>query len=955
MPRLQQIHLSSTGSDRGDGSPERPVATPQRAQALARKARGPVQVVVQGGIYELSATLQFTPTDSGQRWSAAPGTKPVFSGGRRLSGWTIGTHAGKAAWTLDLPEVRDGSWFFTQLWVDGQRRSRPQLPKQGFHRFSGLDGQPDTGFGWGKGPDRAEYPEGTISRFRNLADVQVIAYQLWFDTHHRIKQLDEARHLVHFLASSLGSLRDEGGQFARFVLINVGEALSEPGEWYLDRAAGTLTYLPLPGETPESVTVVAPRLAELVRFQGSSTTATADVVLENLSLQHNEWSRAPDNCGSIQAAFDVPGAVRFERAEDCVLYGCELAHLAGYGVETLAGSTRNVIAACTVHDLGAGAVKIGHEELRVHEGAVGREFAPDKRWLRPQAATVADCHLHDGGHIYPSAIGVWIGNAGGNRIQHNHIHHFAYTGISFGWTWGYAPTRMWDNRIERNHIHHINHQRLLSDNGGIYSLGIQPGSTVVGNHLHDIACYHYGGWGLYPDEGSSGMQWHDNLVHHVQYCGFSVHYGRFLSVKNNIFAVMDKAMLNPGRADLSCGLQFERNLTWFDRDNLQAGADWNPQLCATRRNLVWNAGSGGVKWHQGSLAEENRQGRWLESIEADPLFADPHSGDFALRADSPALALGFKPFDWRKAGVRTRGKLPATWRAYRLPAAKAKALALARIEAGELAIAGAVVELPLRVTLVNPSAGRVRGRWTVRLGDGAAITVVPSPRLSADLAPGASVVHDLRVRLPAARGRQWLQVVGDERTSFSAAVPVLVPTVVAMPRLPAGSQLDSGLDLGIEHAGTAILSGRAAVVGETLALDLTVRDGAIRVDRASPWLGASVEVFAGPEPKPGTQPQPVQLILIPGDAQGPAEARPGNGAPAPVPGWEIIAVPGGWRARVQVPLSALRIDPAAAGFRFDIICNAASPVAGQNFLKLARWGSLGNFANILGLAKVELR
>jgi hypothetical protein len=39
------------------------------------------------------------------------------------------------------------------------------------------------------------------------------------------------------------------------------------------------------------------------------------------------------------------------------------------------------------------------------------------------------------------------------------------------------------------------------------------------------------------------------------------------------------------------------------------------------------------------------------SVEADPLFADPRSGDFALRADSPAN--GFKPFDWRKAGVRT--------------------------------------------------------------------------------------------------------------------------------------------------------------------------------------------------------------------------------------------------------------------------------------------------------------
>ncbi len=291
----------------------------------------------------------------------------------------------------------------------------------------------------------------------------------------------------------------------------------------------------------------------------------------------------------------------------------------------------------------------------------------------------------------------------------------------------------------------------------------------------------------------------------------------------------------------------------------------------------------------------------------------------------------------------------------RRPAAKTKALALARIEAGELVVTGAEAEPPLRVTLVNPSTGRVRGRWMVRLGDGTAISVEPGPQLSADLAPGATVVRELRVRLPATRGRQWLQVVGDERTSFSAAVPVLVPAVVAMPRLPAGSPLDSGLDIGVEHAGTPILTGRAAVVGDNLALELAVRDAAMRVDRVSPWLGASVEVFAGPEPRAGIQAQPNQIILIPDDAQGPAEVRPGTGSSVPVPGWEVMTIPGGWRARVQVPLSVLRVDPAAAGFRFDIICNAASPIAGQNFLKLARWGSLGNFANSLGLAKVELR
>jgi hypothetical protein len=48
------------------------------------------------------------------------------------------------------------------------------------------------------------------------------------------------------------------------------------------------------------------------------------------------------------------------------------------------------------------------------------------------------------------------------------------------------------------------------------------------------------------------------------------------------------------------------------------------------------------------------------------------------------------------------------------------------------------------------------------------------------------------------------------------------------------------------------------------------------------------------------------------------------------------------------------IDAAAAQFRFDILCNATSPFAGQHFVRLARWGSTSNYSDILGLAKVEL-
>jgi hypothetical protein len=56
------------------------------------------------------------------------------------------------------------------------------------------------------------------------------------------------------------------------------------------------------------------------------------------------------------------------------------------------------------------------------------------------------------------------------------------------------------------------------------------------------------------------------------------------------------------------------------------------------------------------LDEWRQQGMWLdkESVVADPQFEAPERGDFRLKPDSPALKLGFVPFDVSGVGPRTR-------------------------------------------------------------------------------------------------------------------------------------------------------------------------------------------------------------------------------------------------------------------------------------------------------------
>ena len=70
-------------------------------------------------------------------------------------------------------------------------------------------------------------------------------------------------------------------------------------------------------------------------------------------------------------------------------------------------------------------------------------------------------------------------NSGQSRtlILSGNIHDLFYTGVSCGWEGGYQENVSRDNLIGWNHIHHIGHA-LLSDMGGIYTLGVQPGTVL---------------------------------------------------------------------------------------------------------------------------------------------------------------------------------------------------------------------------------------------------------------------------------------------------------------------------------------------------------------------------------------------------------------------------------------------------------------------------------------------
>lgn len=59
-----------------------------------------------------------------------------------------------------------------------------------------------------------------------------------------------------------------------------------------------------------------------------------------------------------------------------------------------------------------------------------------------------------------------------------------------------------------------------------------------------------------------------------------------------------------------------------------------------------------VQWAGGTWAEWQHQGKDRHSQYGDPLIVNPEQGNFTLRPDSPAFALGFQPIDLSQVGPR---------------------------------------------------------------------------------------------------------------------------------------------------------------------------------------------------------------------------------------------------------------------------------------------------------------
>lgn len=644
--------LAKPNAARSDG----PFATLARARDAVRglKAAGalaePVTVLLGGGVYRIENTLEFTSEDSGTEmapvtYAALPGERPVLSGGRPITGWQQGDGA---VWKAAVPGVKEGQWYFHQLFVNGQRRTRARTPNQGYLYTEGILAPFDRAKWYASNilaKQGFRFRNSDIRRWQNFDDALIVIYHSWTTSTHFITALDPQERTVKLAPMSAWPIGYWWEYNTRYHVENIIEALDQPGEWYLDRTTGVLSYWSMPGEDPTKAEVVAPVVRQtLLAFKGQPAAKryVEHLRFQGLSFQHTDCHLAPDMPLDQQGATERRPMIAAEGLRHARFEDCEIAHAGENGLWLDSGCCDNVLRRCHIHDLGGSAVFIGPKAYQgTPETAVERNVVDNN-------------FIHGGSHIFRGSQGLWIGKASYTEVTHNEISDFHHLGISVGHSWGYAPTTAHHNLVAFNHVHHIANG-YFSDGGGIYTLGISPGTVIRNNVVHDVVptpLMPIGGCGIYHDEGSTGILVENNLVYNVGAAAYHQHYGRENTARNNIFAFGGRDPITCARPEEHLSYTFEGNIVLSNAGQVISD-HYSPSRCKTefKRNLYWDLSGKEPLFAGLSFAQWQQAGRDRDSRVADPQFVDAKNYDFRLKPTSPALATGFRPIAIDQAGL----------------------------------------------------------------------------------------------------------------------------------------------------------------------------------------------------------------------------------------------------------------------------------------------------------------
>jgi hypothetical protein len=624
VPGLADVHVAPGGDDAWAGTREQPLATLAKAVTVTRSL--PIgesrRIVLRGGSY-WNVAVVLGPKDSGLTIEADPGETPVLHGGQRLTGWV---KDGNRFVSAPLPklsvteeEVSAGlalpRWEVRLLLINGQSRPRARFPESGeLPHLTSFDVRwmSTTGGGWQRKPTIEElttlnYRPGDLPAGLEVRDAEITVYHMWDESCVGIASHEPDEGSLK-LAPATGHPPGAFG-VKKFVVWNIREGLTQPGQWYHDRVRNRIVYWPLAGEDIHRLEVVVPTRRTVLRLAGLPEQPVRQVALRGLTVSA---TTAPLIAGGFAAAaFD--GAISLNHAEDCALETLTVRGVAGHGIDAGRSCVGIRVSHSEITDCGAGGIYVGGN-----------------------GAVIRDNHVHGIGRSYPSAIGIYRG--GRNCVvSHNEIHNCPYSAINYGGT---------ANVVEFNLIYDC--MKVLHDGAAIYMFAARD-CVLRGNVARDIVdTGGYGASAYYLDERSTGCVVERNLSLRVAR-PLHNHMATNNVIRDNVFIVEGDAKLTFPRSE---EFTMARNILYATGnirvEGLNAVTNWVDN--------IFFSGTGRIEGVRLSnyAAANNVEPLPDGVLAADPLFVDWLDGDFGFRDASPAHRLGIEAIDVTRAGRRDK-------------------------------------------------------------------------------------------------------------------------------------------------------------------------------------------------------------------------------------------------------------------------------------------------------------
>lgn len=566
-----RFYVETTGDDGFNGGSQTvsggdgPVKTVARAQQLARAklvamqsgsiARAPIRILMGPGEYPLASTLYFGPSDGGAvdapviYEARQPGTV-LITGAVNLGSRTAPTGATAVSFTAptDSAAVNGAA----QLYVNGRRATLARQPNAGSAWFvqkpvvlssdaAGSQGSE----AFAPAASDLAWINGLSASDKKRAVVEVM--QAWSSGQHRISAQSTPAGSVRVAPKARWPFLTFGVS-QRYFVENVVAAFDAPGEWIYED--GAIRYIRRNDEAGTQVQATLPTLKKLFVIAGDSNRKVQSLYFRGLTFGYTRSLTPDGGFTDGQGVLTINAAITVDKARDVAFDACTVYRTGGWGIWFRDGVRDSRIINSSLRDLGAGGIKIG----------LSSQSASD-----PNATgniILANNVVADTGNIFPGAVAIWLGQTWDNQVLRNSIYNTSYTGISVGWSWGYQSATSGRNIIQGNLLYNIG-QRKLSDMAAIYTLGVSPGTVISNNLIRSVRGYigyGAGAWGIYNDEGTTGVVTEQNVILGTDSGAYHLHYGKDNIVRTNVMSGGDAAEVRVTSYEVGTNLSILNNL-----------------------------------------------------------------------------------------------------------------------------------------------------------------------------------------------------------------------------------------------------------------------------------------------------------------------------------------------------------------------------------------------------------